>query len=746
LKTEADVFRNRPRNRPLALYLIGLVMLVAVPLALASSIAFVLFARHQQRSAENQLLEMTRAVAIYTDLRVQSDLQELQSLAESESLRRRDFAAFERESEHEALRRRSLYVALRDASGKLLMSTIAPEPGAEHTLPDFVRKTIETGKPYVSDVVGVPLLGRPGVVLSVPVFRGDRLAYVLTAAPDMSRQLLDLLSRQRLPPEGIGTIMDRQGWYIARTLNPEQSLGKQASEQYRARALSAPEGIVKNVNPEGHTVYGTFVRTSFGWIAALALPASVIEGPYRRALLAMGAMSFLSLVAGALLAIIFGRKISRSLERLARAAVETGEGRIPQPLDEPILEVDLVRAALVSGAEQRERLLSEYARARDSADAANRSKDEFLAMLGHELRNPVGAISNAVSVLERTGKPDDSMAPMRHIIERQTQHLARLVDDLLDASRVATGKIALERRPLDLSDVLARCLRALDTQKGRLQVEFNVEEGVWINADETRIGQVIDNLLSNAVKYTPDRGRISVRLTRQADRALLTVEDSGIGIPADLLPRVFDLFVQGDRPLDRTTGGLGIGLTLVRRLIELHGGTVSASSDGPGKGTKMTVSFPCIAAPALPNTGEARVSASQKSAGRKVLIVEDNEDNRESLRMLLMQLGYDVSTASDGHSGLASALADRPDVALIDIGLPGLNGYEVAEAIRKSNAGGDITLVAVTGYGSADDAERAARAGFDAHLVKPADLYRLREILDRASTAGKPGNIRKRAE
>jgi PAS domain S-box-containing protein len=357
-------------------------------------------------------------------------------------------------------------------------------------------------------------------------------------------------------------------------------------------------------------------------------------------------------------------------------------------------------------------------------DQASRTKDEFLAMLGHELRNPLSAITTAVALLDRKG-----LAPerAREIIGRQARHLTELVDDLLDVARVTTGKIVLVREPIDLAGAVGHTMATLAAGGRTARHSVIVEaEPVWVHADETRLEQVITNLVLNAVKYTPEGGRVRVEVRADAGHARLVVEDDGQGIAEDVLPRIFDLFVQGEQPPDRAQGGLGIGLTLVRRLAELHGGTVHAASAGPGRGSTFTVRLPRISPPALapaPRPDRAPGTA------RRVLVVEDNADGREMLVRTLALAGHEVHVADDGPTGVAAALRVQPEVALIDLGLPGFDGYEVARRIRATGAK-PVRLIAVTGYGREADQRRASEAGFDGYLIKPVDPERLRAALE----------------
>ena len=362
--------------------------------------------------------------------------------------------------------------------------------------------------------------------------------------------------------------------------------------------------------------------------------------------------------------------------------------------------------------------------------AEARAKDEFLAMLGHELRNPLGTLSNAVAVLERLAR-DETMRHVVAIIGRQTAHLAHLVDDLLDVARAASGKIELALRPVELRALAGRCVDAL-AQAGRTaRHEVRCEgDPVHVNADPARLEQVVNNLLDNALKYTPPGGRITVSIERVDEVALLRVRDTGQGIRTDLLARVFDLFVQEPQSLDRSRGGLGLGLALVKRLVELHDGSVAAWSAGPGQGSEFTVRLPAAAVAEAPaEAGGA--TARQTLPPRRVLVVEDSADARQSLRMLLELAGHQVETSEDGPAALAKVDAFRPQVALIDLGLPGMDGYEVARQLRSRPQTKAIRLVAVTGYGQADDRRRALAAGFDQHVTKPVDASMLDDLLGR---------------
>jgi signal transduction histidine kinase len=385
--------------------------------------------------------------------------------------------------------------------------------------------------------------------------------------------------------------------------------------------------------------------------------------------------------------------------------------------DMHLLQLVADRAAL---AIEHSRLYEAEFHARREAERASRAKDDFLAMLSHELRNPLGSVLSAVALLDRIGVQDHPAVKARTIIRRQAQHLARLLDDLLDLARVQTGKLSLTLGRVNVGTVVERALAALRAS-GSLDGHDVVAEieDAWVDGDAARIEQVFDNLVLNAVKFTPPAGTIRVRVHAVGSEVVIRVSDTGIGISAELLPRVFDLFTQGGQGLERREGGLGIGLAIVKRLVEQHGGTVEAYSDGPARGSTFVMRFPTADRPAQdPHAGES-ARPSNDHVQHRILVAEDNDDAREVLRALLESAGHVVYVAKTGEAAIDEAVRHRPDVAFVDIGLPGLDGYEVGRRLRV--LGGTMRLVALTGYGQPDDRRRSEAAGFDTHLVKPVD-------------------------
>lgn len=358
---------------------------------------------------------------------------------------------------------------------------------------------------------------------------------------------------------------------------------------------------------------------------------------------------------------------------------------------------------------------------------ADRRKDDFLAVLAHELRSPLGPIRNAADVLCTEIPPGSRLDRARGILGRQVAHMARLIDDLLDVSRIARDKIELRRTWIDFRALVTEVVgdvRLLVDQKAQSLTVSLPEAPLVVDGDPARLRQVIANLLGNAAKFTPSRGRIELRVTADAGEVTLMVRDSGPGIGADVLPHIFEPFVQGES--DRRHGGLGIGLTLVRRLVDMHGGRVEAFSPGHGRGSEFLVTLPLVP-PALPIAREP--DAVGNGPSRRVLVVEDDADSAEGLLMLLESHGHVVRTARDGQEALEAANAFRPEVALVDIGLPGIDGYEVARRLRDQPACASATLIALSGYGRDEDKRRAREAGFDHHLLKPADLDELHAII-----------------
>lgn len=711
-------------------FLVALASLV--PLAILSFALLISSADDQRekllRAHDDTMMALLSAI----DSELSSAFASLDVLASSPRLARGDFVSLKEEAIELMLRRPSwVNVVVSDAGGQVMNARLAggTAPAAQVPEPE-VLAVIDTGKPLVGGVRLTPVFREFAASVHIPYVRGGQVRYVLSARikPDA---ILALLTPQNVVQPGVIAAFDRELNTVARTLNHASSLGQPASTTLLPLLRSGrTEGIAVTNTREGVPVYTIFRKSPVsGWWTAIGIPQASIDGPVVRSYYMLGGSLLLSVLLGLATALLVGRTIVRPMRELEREALQLAGGRTPGRPETAIPEVQRVAVALGAAHDARETALSREREARLAAEQASRAKDEFLAMLGHELRNPLAAITNAAHLIDKKRSSlDGPGAAAITIIGRQASHLARLTDDLLDAGRVILGKISLSRAPLDLARSVRNGLEGL-RGTGRFnghQMDVALEP-VWINADATRIDQVVSNLVTNAIKYTPPGGSIRVHTRREGDFAVLTVADSGIGLEPELLPRVFDLFVQGERALDRSGGGLGIGLTLVRRLAELHGGTAEAKSAGTGMGAEFIVRLPAIE---RPSDVVATTLVSEPVRRLHVALIEDNEDARLSLRLLLEMEGHEVSEAGDGVSGI-ELISNQPgiDIAFVDIGLPGMSGYAAAQAIRAA-VGSTIRLVAMSGYGSDQDVERGERAGFDAYIVKPADLERVKREIE----------------
>ena len=725
------------RLLPLRRRLLRLVAAAMLPVAAMSAIALAAFWLEQRHQAERLGLEITRALATAEDAELRRALAVLQGMAASPSLDEANLRRY-----HAVMQRILadnpdwLTITLAEPGGEVVLNGQVPfgeRPGPLSERNSF-EEALRSGLPVIGALARGPQ-GVWAVPVRVPILRQGVVRYVLTAAV-RPEAFVEVLNRQRLPQDWVVSVFDAKGLRVARSRQHEEFLGKAPAPSLRRLMESGDEAEGTGISYalEGERIYTAFSRSAWtGWTVAVGIPPSFVEAGARRSLAVFGGGILLSIVAGILAALVMARRVTVPMAGLSAAAQALGRRESPAVPATDIAEIRRVADSLAFAAAERQRsdaerqqLLEREQQARAIAEAANRSKDEFLAMLGHELRNPLGAIANGVRLLEA---PDaGARTHARDVIARQVQHLARMTDDLLDAARAMTGKIVLQRQPLDLADAAARAVAALHAS-GRAGAHRFVQRlaPAWVDADPTRIEQVLANLLANAVKYTPGGATITVSVAREGAEAVLRVADEGAGMPEELVARVFEPFVQGERPLDRSHGGLGIGLTLVRRLAELHGGSASAASDGPGRGSVFTVRLPAVAAPARATAPGAAAAA---QAARRILVVEDNADARETLTRLLEYEGHAVRAAADADAALELLRAEALDVALIDIGLPGMDGYELARRIRAEiDPQHRLRLAAVTGYGLAEDRRRSANAGFDAHLIKPLDLPSLAAFL-----------------
>jgi signal transduction histidine kinase len=724
-------------------YLALMVTAILVPVSLFSAIALNMLLRSEREAALRSVREAARATALAVDRELGNAETALRLLATSGHITEGNWEGFYRQA-MVLDPARGTWIVVSDADGQQILNTLRPfgSPLPSMTYTERLQEDMRQGRLHVSNLRFGSVANRFSIVVALPVkaVGKDHVISQVFSANYFNRAF----AQRNLPPSWIVGISDRDGITIARSHNIAQFIGKQVKSDIVKAARDAGETTIRNISREGVDTYTVITRSALsGWIIAMGVPAQEIESAARRAVIVAGVGLLAALCIAAALATFFGRRLARSMAGAVRSAAALGRGELPDPGRSGVTEVDTLHAALAeAGAmllheresralaeSERARLLVSEQQARQFAEVQNKTKDEFLAMLGHELRNPLNAITAAISVMEAQGIGADKIERARLILRRQTRHLGRIIDDLLDLGRVMSGKIFLARQRLDLAEAVRENLHTLAATGTMQDRTVHIDTApAWIDADPTRIEQIASNLLVNAFKYTPDGGRIDIDVRADGGEAVLSVRDSGIGMTQELMAGIFDVFVQGPAQLDRAQGGLGIGLALVRRLVTLHGGTVTAESPGPGQGSTFTVRLPLSAPP----SGDEVKAPEARAPGRRlrVLLIEDNEDIRNTISTFLSGHGYQVSEAGDGIEGLCLALAGRPDVAVVDIGLPGLDGYELARRMR-AEWGGGTRLIALTGYGQAEDRQRALDAGFDIHLVKPVEPQQLIEEIAR---------------
>jgi signal transduction histidine kinase/ActR/RegA family two-component response regulator len=728
-------------------YLAIMAAAALAPLLLVAGFVINVLLHAERDAAIRSVLEAARAISLALDQELAAGETLLRALATSAHLAKGDLAGFQQQAAA-ALQNDAVSIVLYDASTRPLLDTSLPFGTTldGSSTSERIAAVLTAGQLRVSKLERSRDGKRLTVAIDLPVSTESE-RYVLSLVYAASHFQRVLLSR-KVPDHWIVGVFDTDHATIARSHRVAEFVGRPGSDDMRKAAAGVLEGELRHPSREGIDLYDVFTRsTRSGWLVAIGVPAQALDAVAERAVGMAVLGTLAALMLAAIIAFLLGHRLSRSLDDIAAAASALGRGE-PLPAYKPsIREIDRLHAALAethtvleretegrarAEAERLQLFESEQA-ARQLAEQQNRAKDEFLAMLGHELRNPLSAISGAVALMKAPAAQEQHKLHAREVISRQVQHLSRVVDDLLDLSRVMTGKIILEFKPLDLAQAAANCLASMRTagRAGEHALKTRLEPA-WIDGDPTRLEQIIGNLLSNAFKYTPPEGRIELTVAVEGDDAVLTVRDTGLGIPKRLLPHVFDVFVQGDQSLERAKGGLGIGLALVQRLVSLHGGSVSAESAGDGKGATFTVRLPRVAAP---DAASGVVAAAPARRRLRVLVVDDHEDSRTMLRLLLEQTGHEAIEAVDGIDGVQLALSRRPDVAIIDIGLPGINGYEVARRLRALPISGTIALIALTGYGQDEDRRRALQSGFDRHLVKPVDAERLTQALMEVTAA-----------
>jgi len=729
------------KKRPFRSLALVLVAASAVPLLIFTALVVVRLVDDERAAGERRLVEFAQTQSHIVDRELTASVRTLTALAESERLDRDDVEGFHRDARRVVGRQPAWYsIVLLTPDGTQLVNS-AREPGAPAWRaldPQSLADVRRTMSPSIGSVSADPE-GRLGFPVRVPVIRDGKLEYVLTATVT-SDALGEVISRQLPADAWIRTLIDARGIVVAATSGPSSLVGRRAPPAVLAHIATAAEGVFRDNSLGDRPMYVAFSHgPGYGWTSLIGMPAAALDGPVHANIAALAAFSIVALSLTGLGAFLFAGRVSQDLRATAAAAGMLARGEQPATPDSVVAEVEQVGAAIERSAAllterrlERDQHLARAEQARAAAEAADRAKDEFLAMLGHELRNPLSPIVTAIELWRlRHDPPGREM----EVIARQTKQLTRLVDDLLDASRITRGKIALTREFVALRDIVEQAIEMTASLYAERRHHLTVEvspENCSVIGDRARLAQVIANLLVNAGKYTPPAGSVRVSVRQEQDAVVLTVSDNGQGLTPDLLPRVFDLFVQGPRSSDRQDGGMGIGLTLVQQLVQLHGGTVAAASDGAGRGSTFTVRLPAAAQPeAIAHSTPTHMPSPGLSApaSLRLLVVDDNQDAADLLAALLREHGHEVATAYDSAAALQTARAFVPTVAFLDVGLPAMDGYELARRIRQELRSAAPAFVAVTGYGHARDRSRSEHEGFAAHLVKPVEPAAIAEVL-----------------
>ena len=712
-----------------------LVVAIVLPLAAFSLALSAWLLEHQYESYISVIKDRNRAFMTAVDAEVQGHLFTLAAIAESRSLIEGRLERFHGEAAAVLARQPAwLDLILLDRGGRHLVNAYVPWGTAlpeKPQQPESVWPVVEQRRPSVGNViVGGPFQQRAGIPLRVPVVRDGEVAYVLSAI--LKPEAFDaLFEAQRIPHGWVSGLVDANGAFISRI--PERPRGSRAGEQFIEEVRKAEEGWFRGRTVDGFETFTAFTVSELtGWSLGFAIPIELVYGPVRRAAWAAGGGLLAVVVLALAIAYWLGRRISRPIAQVAAAAQALGEQERPVKTGTNIREVSELEQALNAASAAilaRDRELRRQASELRVADA---NKSQFLALLSHELRNPLAPLLNGLSILK--ARTDPETATRTHaMMERQIGQMRRLIDDLLDVSRIDRGKLELHTERIAVDAVIRNAIETakpnIEAKQHALTVQY-APEPLYVDGDPVRLAQVVSNLLNNAAKFTPPRGRIEISTRSEASQAVVCVRDTGIGFPPEDADRIFDSFVQLDASRNEAAGGLGLGLTLVRSLLEMHGGRVEARSLGEGQGAEFTIRLPLATAPE--STAPPAHVKTRARGGRRVLVVDDNTDAADTLADLLRIEGFDVSTAYSGDVALSRAKAFRPDVAFIDLNMPGMSGLDLARALRGDAGMAGLRLVALTGMGQQRDVQSTHAAGFDAHLTKPAPAH---EVLRLASAA-----------
>ena len=725
--------------------LLVMAMAILIPVVVAAGLGLAKIRDGERQVALRGLKETVRATALIIDREVQGSISGLKALGSSPNLETGDFKAFYAQAAAFD-KMPDMWTALLDDKGAQVLNTVVPYGTAMPApRPDNIerrRMILANPKPRVTDLVVGGVTGKMVTAINVPASAAGGKRFVVSQVFTVEHWKQKAL-QTGVPADWIVAVIDRNGKFISRSHNEAALLGTNALPALVAAAGESASGLIRGVTVEGVDSYIAYTHSELaGWTIAIGAPVTSIDAAANSAiwLAVLGMLAALGVAALAVAA--FGRSFISAIEGASRSAVALGQGQQPVVEHTGTQEINDLNQALVGAgtlleAERKSRLAAETERehllcketlAREAAQAQNDAKDQFLAMLGHELRNPLAAIAGATALLERSGSGNPGAERCIGIISRQNRHLGHIVNDLLDISRLIAGKIALEKEPLDLADCVSKCVAALRTTERAVGYKITVHASpAGFSGDAVRMDQILTNLLTNALKFSEPGGQVTITVGKDADKAVVTVQDAGAGIAPELLVSIFEPFVQGPAPANRLQSGMGIGLALVRQLVRLHGGDVTAVSAGLNQGSVFSFWVPATAA----QEPEKNARVANVPHQRKLVYVEDNADARTTMAELLRMFGFEVIEVADGASTLRAVLVAQPDAVIIDIGLPDINGYEVARRLRADPLTRFTPLIALTGYGQLRDKQAAVLAGFSAHLVKPVLASALVDTLEK---------------
>jgi signal transduction histidine kinase len=723
--------------------LYGLVAAAIVPMVVFAGFAAVQLQETMRASALQSIQESSNTTALLIDREIAASLASVKVLASSPTIDELDWQHFH-EFATKATATSGGWVVLFDPDGKQIVNTRMPfgAPLPHRAVKVEISDILKQDAPQVSGIIWSPILSRHVVLVELPFRTTSGERYVLSQAFFAEHFNIAVTDRD-VPESWVLGVFDKEGITVSRNVDGDRFVGKQVPSATLA-AMNMGDVTLKHFIDDETEVYDVITHSKLsGWVVSVGVPVLEIDGKLRRA----GSVAFIGLLLAMAIAIgvatFIGTGLVSAIRAAARSSRAIGRGEsISKAGPTGIRELDSLQDAIYQAgqeliaardgrheAENRNaQLLKSEQEARHRADTENKRKDEFLAMLGHELRNPLSAITSAGSMLKLKASAPEAVLKAATVIQRQSGHLRKILDDMLDLSRVMYGKVVLDSAVFDLADLVENCLDVLQ-QTGKLDGHvFSFDkESVEVYGDATRIEQVFTNVMVNATKYTPVGGNISVRVTADGADALIVVADNGVGIEPATIPHIFDVFVQGDQSIARTKGGMGLGLSLARKLVELHQGSITAESDGVGKGSRFFIRLPRSA---VSRDVQIVSSVSVRSdIGYQILVVEDQDDGREMMEMLLTSMGHRVTTARNGEEAL-DAVQAGPDLVLSDIGLPEMDGYQLASRLRSNPETAGIKLVALTGYGLEDDKKKTREAGFDFHLTKPLRESEFQSCLD----------------